>query len=234
MMFEVTGGKGRVAVRTLREAPPTINAEALPSDERRSAAHLMMILGTLPYYEADFRHALALYDHSERESPTVPHPWKFVAGRDGAMSIFNFGKAVEGIMASVGTMPTLFGMVDRDPLRKARQLMRDMFPRFEAVRHSIAHAAELIGDPDKIDQEGISGAPYTFGSLTINPGQSVVIIRSSFVGPRLFANSFEGALQAYELSQKTANGLWEVKQTIYAAFKNAEAQTRQGSPAPNP
>jgi hypothetical protein len=95
----------------------------------------------------------------------IARPWVFVAGRDGAMSIYHFAKSMEGMMAFLGQCPTVLDKVDRTKLRSARKMLRELFPDFEAVRHAVAHAGELMKDPDTF-RSTLSFDTRTFGRET--------------------------------------------------------------------
>jgi hypothetical protein len=124
--------------------PPHFNLNGLPEAERRIARNLLSSLPSLRGFENDFRIALELFDYSDRHQKG----WHFIAARDGAMTIFHFAKVLENMMASIGQCPTILALVDRDKFKKVRKNLRELFPRFEAVRHSVAHAGELMKDPE--------------------------------------------------------------------------------------
>ena len=70
--------------------------------------------------------------------------WPMLAARDGAMSVYHFGVAMEGIKKSLPSYPTIDAGVDKKQIRIATNLFRKYFPRPEAIRHVVAHSAEEI------------------------------------------------------------------------------------------
>ncbi len=101
-------------------------------------------------------------------------------------------------------------MIDRPKLREARKLLERLFPDFEDLRHSIAHAGELLHEPDGLKKHAANG----------------VSMRDCLSG-RQFVNTFEGKFQSYELSQEFLDGLREVKRLVYEAFRPASDETRK-------
>jgi hypothetical protein len=221
-----------VSYRPMERDWPTIHVLGLPSRERKSAQKIQTSLFNLAFYAHDFSAAVALFDESyiqsAREAITREtgwgSNWMALAARDGAISINNFGKAMEATTAPLGGCPTVLALLDRDALKLARKLMRDLFPSFEAIRHSVAHSAELH-DKDKHSVPGpVELVPgFVVGSATIP-----VVIRSGLNG-RKFQNTFEGKLQSYEISVGTLNGLNSVKTAIYSAFVRVETETLASS-----
>jgi hypothetical protein len=92
---------------------PAIPLQSVPVSERRNVEHLNLTLGDLLRYTNDFGAALNLFIfcHSslgetfDKDMQARARPWIFVAGRDGAMSIYHFGKAMEGTMAFLRVRP---------------------------------------------------------------------------------------------------------------------------------
>jgi len=92
---------------------PTILVLGLPSPERKSAQTIQVSLHHLAYYTHDFSAAVALFDESLIQSagqaitanPNWAREWMLVAARDGAISINNFGKAMEAMTAAFGGCP---------------------------------------------------------------------------------------------------------------------------------
>ncbi len=169
---------------TIKDWPPSINCNGLPKAERDAASHLFGLFSSLMSYGDDFRSALALFDHCQSEiakakstgvRPSVPlMEWQFIAARDGAMSVFHFGKIFEAVNSCLGRCPTLLGMVNRPILKSARKLLRETFPNVETVRHAVAHSAELMKDRDSMEANALKG-PYNAGGFLIGENATVVM-----------------------------------------------------------
>lgn len=204
--------------------PPNLDIESLPKSEQNAVSHVPRLLLAMANYTNDFRGALALYQFSTAKPDWAKSAgldmgnldqWRFIAARDGAMSIYHFAKAMEDIMAAIGTCQALLTKINRSILRSSRKRLRDLFPNFEAVRHSITHAAELIKD---IDEHLVSG-PYVDKIIEIKSGE--VILRNCFIDDN-FANTFEGKIQSYEISAATLTALNTIRIEFYSAFEAAE------------
>ena len=77
------------------DIPPRISLDGIPTEERDSGWVLEIMLGDLDRYIKAFEAALKLFDfaHSQRGATTPAisaGQWKFIAARDGAMSIGYF------------------------------------------------------------------------------------------------------------------------------------------------
>jgi hypothetical protein len=133
------------------------------------------------------------------------------------MSIYHFGKAVENISASLRECPTIRGRVDHVSRRTTLKKLRALFPEFEDMRHSVAHAGELMEDADTAERHSIQG-PLSHGRIEIGPGK--VILRNCFTGStgREFMNTFEGKIQTYEISSTTHAALTKIMNEFYSAF----------------
>jgi hypothetical protein len=192
-----------------------ISMQSLSELERDATNLLKTALGQLSDHSDNFSAALSLFDFSmgELEKATenrTAHPmfrWPFIAARDGAMSIYHFGKAMEGIMASLHKCPTVLQEVNRAKLRSSRKRLRELFPNFEAVRHSVAHAGELMNDVDDLDRHSISTTSVQ--RMTIQ----------NHLQGRAFKNTFEGQIQSYEINQASRDGLVAIREEFCAAFK---------------
>ena len=129
---------------------------------------------------------------------------------------------MEAATACVGKCPTVQALVNREALRSSKRLMRELFPRFEAIRHSVAHAAELAKDGR--ERHSVAGPYEVLPGRPLGNSKTRVVVRNSLQG-RQFLNTFEGQMQSYEVSATTLDGLKKVKDTLYAAFSPVEAAT---------
>jgi hypothetical protein len=214
----------------VRDWPPKIHTEGLPEKEREAAAHIEAACLQLATFANQFRAALHLFDFVtsvECQMVVIRNPqwrveeWKFIAAREGAMSIYHFAKALEDIMACLNKSPTVLGLVRRPEIRKARKLLRKHFPKFETVRHAVAHAGELMREPGAYSRHVITG-PVVIGDIYFG---GTFGLRDTFVSERKFVNTFEGAVQEYEISQATLHALTEIRMQFFAAFRDVEAAT---------
>jgi hypothetical protein len=230
-----------------RDWPPQIHVLGLPETERRAASQIQMQLHDLVAKGRDFAAALALFDYSfkqvilqhtpyphDPDNKSWVHAWQYIAARDGAVTIYNFGKAFELISHNFVKCPTVVSLVDRESLKTARRRMRELFPRYEAIRHAIAHSAELMNQESSSKKHSISG-PFELARGLVAPAGTTVMI-SGTLKDREFISTVKGQLQSYEISKATLDGLTDVRIDIYTAFLPVEAETlarlrNQGNPS---
>jgi hypothetical protein len=179
----------------------------------------------LAHYANDFRAALTLFDfcHEQFHKPgnercaDLPYDHlRFVAARDGAMSIYHFGITIEAIRSQIGKCPTLFSKLDRAKLKALGKHLRAEFPYFEAVRHAAAHLAELTETAENREANAVTG-PHTFAGVTIEFGAKVTF-RNVLVD-RQYANTTDGKIQAYEVSRHTYDALVAIRVECYSVFE---------------
>jgi hypothetical protein len=143
--------------------------------------------------------------------------WQFLAGRDGAITIFHFGKAMGQIRNVIfESCPVLASRLDRKTFKSVVGSFDKAFPRWVAVRNAVAHHAELRIDPLVAEEHYVSGPLSVPGLLPVGHG-----VRQSFsntlVGRR-FIHTFEKGLCEYELSQDTLNSLHNIRARYYEIF----------------
>lgn len=219
----------------LPDFPPRIFPNRLPEPERNTAHLINSALLSLQGYVDDFRSAVRLYDFCRVQEATkqltgasnlpkqflkeLPR-WPFLAGRDGAMTIYHFSIALEGLQTNIAKCPTLTPYVERPLLKSANKLLRKYFPDLEQIRHSVAHTADKMKTPEKHAEHSFSGS-YSGLGIAIKKSTQVTIINS--FQDRLFTNTWEGKVLSYELSQDTWKKLIAIKKEVWAAFKLSEA-----------
>lgn len=186
--------------------------------ELRAISVLNRSLARLDYYAKRFEATLGLFDWCQDQRGTIPpkerrgadaarfRRWQSIAGRDGAMTIFHFGKTMEGINAARRQLPEIFATIDRAQQKRAGRLFNQYFPQYIALRQAVAHAGELA--------VGIES--YQANAL---PGQGW--ISDIFGEKQAFTMTFGGRLVSYELNSMTLENLNEVKREYYAAFSSA-------------
>ncbi|MGH6854255.1 MAG: hypothetical protein ACREDN_02425 [Aestuariivirga sp.] len=221
---------------------PTIHVFGLPKAERKSAAHIQMLLRQLGQYNREFAASVELFNHSIGQMaaatvsaiPRAPtwdwlDDWMHIAARDGAMTIFHFGRTVELTRAYLPKCPTVLSLIDQVALRESGKLLRVHFPHFEAVRHSVGHAAELMGTEKNRDSNSVSGPYDVLPNLRLGDHRTKVLLRNTLKGNRLL-NTFKGKTCEYEISARTIKKLSDVRLAFYSAFLDVEKETLSRSP----
>ena len=211
----------------MRDFPPRINIQGLPDKEQIVVRNMTVLFLGLATYANEFRAALMLYQFctaqiqipkSGRAADLPFDQIQFVAGRDGAMSIYHFGKTIEAIGTQIARCPNLFAKLNRNKLRTVRRHLRAEFPYFEAVRHAVAHLAELGATPEKAEENSVAG-PFVFAGITIAPGSNVTLRNTLYNNQ--YVNTFDGEIQAYEVSEKTYEALVSIRVECYEIFEPA-------------
>ena len=197
------------------ERYPRISTSFFPDREAEAIGHLSLALSSLNSYVINFEAALALFDFcgAIRAASGVPPQgplsdrimlmsWRFLAARDGAMTIFHFGKTLQAIRRfGFSNCPTFKAKLDHAQLRIGEKLFRQWFPDFEKVRHSVAHSAELSRDSKSHMRNSVRG----------------VLIRD-VLNERNFQNSYAGRVLSYDIDTTTLLHLKSVRNRVYAAF----------------
>src|SRR5947207_15098806 len=122
---------------------------------------------------------------AERPEFALPfNEWLYVAGRDGALTIFHFGKAICQIRNVIfESCPVLASHLDRNAFRSVVVSFDKTFPSWEAVRDAVAHHAELHIDPLTAEEHSVRG-PLSIPGLTQIGTAASRSIRNVLVGRR--------------------------------------------------
>jgi hypothetical protein len=188
-------------------------ATRFPCNEEHAIWPISVSFYKLDRYVADFESSLNLFDFChDKLLPTPEGPqkhgltrlrdWQLIAARDGAMTIFHFGMTMKGVKKSLDNLPLTRAMVSKPTLASARDNFRKFFPRFEALRHSVAHAGEKSTSRELLNKHAVRGQ----GTIS-----------NHLVG-REFYNSWEGRTFSYELSRGTFCRLNSVRLEFQSAF----------------
>jgi hypothetical protein len=141
--------------------------------------------------------------------------WQKMAARDGALTIYHFGKTIDAIWQSLPSCPALMTLVNESALRQASKEFRTNFPRYEAIRHVIGHTAEFSATPAQKEAHSIKG-PWESPHVKIFGGA-----RTQFSGnlyDRTYYVTFEGEVHGYEISMTTGDRLRDTKAKIHNSF----------------
>lgn len=193
---------------------PWLNGSSLPEEERDFTAKLSATLGLLQKFKSDFEAALSLYDFCIRNPMGSNSAWQYIAGRDGAMTIWHFYEAMERVRKSLDARkyPVLTSLIDFEPIRKAVADLKAAFPAFEQLRHSVAHSGDAI-----VAHEKHGAINPKIPEMTIN---GKMFISTGFINDH-FTNTFDGKLQSYELSVSSLAAIDLAMTTFLSGFAPA-------------
>jgi hypothetical protein len=231
-----------LAGQDVSENAPRMYDAGLPAEERRAAVLVCDNLRLLKTHVDALGAALSLFDYCDKQrricretlaaaprdeiaraTRRTMFSWQLVAARDGAMTIYHFATAMDGIDQTVATCPTLLALMNRPMRKAANQYFRQYFPSYIDIRDAVVHTAEKTKTPEK-PAEHAHKAAYESSAMRILEGSTLVITNT--LEGRRFTNTWEGRVLAFELSQETVNQLDNVKAQMWTAFREAERQTR--------
>lgn len=189
---------------------PRLYASSLPESEQDSADLIQFLLMSMDSYHQDFVAAVELYRHLASVIPPLSiSRWPSIPVRDGAMSLFHFWKSMAGIRKELPLCPTLSALVDTELLGEAGQHFGNAFPQVELLRRAVSHSAEELAGILRDTQNTDSG----------------VVIISSVAG-NTFQTTKDGQRLGYEISDKTAQTLGQIKETFFSGFRDVERVLR--------
>jgi hypothetical protein len=236
------------------EAPPKLDATGIPEIEKPAFDHIVHLLQHLGMHTENFYMALHLYDVCEREHNAffqqtlreatasgkldkskldmagqverfrVYSGWQEIATRDGAMSIYHFGRIVKATKSSLAACRTLSAKIDHENLHIAVNSVESSFPRDTAIRHVVGHAADFTQSIRARENHSVKG------SFKANVGSAGIEIKkpagglTQFTGNssgRSFFVTLDGKVYGYELSQATGDRLKSIRARVHASFAAA-------------
>jgi hypothetical protein len=232
------------------ERAPVLRTSWLADPEKHNAWLLTTLLLAIQKYHRTFRAALRLFDQSSAQadefnrqrrgqSQTGVMPWyvtqdaeaisdikewRFVAARDGAITLFNLRDALDAITAALHQCPTIKGYTKSDEFRKLKSIYdTQYFPKIKLARHAIAHSGEASGVTNRhsvkspIPDVGVEGS-----------SDSKFFLGEGLFG-REFRATFSGHVVGYELSTTSLDHIARTINGIYSQFHEAERETRAQS-----
>ncbi len=202
--------------------PERISITEFPAGERQAISHIGARLAALNSYIEDFDAAVSLFHMAigwisilqtpdlRRYAAQLPEKrpdklirWATIAGRDGAMTIYHFGKTISSIREfGFVDCPVFKKEIDHAALRAAQKLFNTSFPNYLNLRHSISHSAELVKDIKTRDQN--AAGIWTF---------------QNFLQKQTFHNTFNGKVFSFEISVQTLSRLRQVKSAFEVPFQ---------------
>lgn len=215
------------------EGPPGIDRSNIPAREIPSFLHIQAQLAELGLYERHLLLAVYLYEYSSQAASEITDfarlewslwttgGWQSMAARDGAMTIYHFGCAIDGIKKSLPMCPTLNAKIDRRKLKDASNIFSSSFPGYLALRHVVAHVADFSQTLEKKVSHAVKGR-FKKGLFRSDDPNGVTWFGGNMNGST-YAVTYEGEAFTYDLSRETVAKLRSVKNRIYSAFCGPQA-----------
>jgi hypothetical protein len=210
------------------EGPPSVDRSRIPADQMPAFLHVMTLLAELGLYERQLLLAVYLYEYSAQAAheiadfATLEHSlwttggWQMMAGRDGAMTIYHFGCAIEGIKNSLPACPALNALIDRRELKNAGNIFEAAFPGHVAIRHVVSHVADFSMTLKAQAAHAVK-VPFKEKRFCSEDPKGITWLRGN-MNDSMYAVTYEGKAFSYDLSRESVAKLRSVKVRIYSAF----------------
>jgi hypothetical protein len=202
---------------------PELHFRNVPEKQHHALLLIGHNLDMLEYHLNSFEAALKLFEYSarqirtqERRSRVLPfRRWQFMAARDGAMSIYHFAWAFQGLADSLRECDYVLTRLDPQVLKNCRRQISKGFPNFERVRHAVGHASEKARNPNKHLLHGFSGS-YRKNGLDLRRVKNYVI--TDHLYRRTYANTWDGKIESYKLNSVSLKNLSAIRNIIFDAL----------------
>jgi hypothetical protein len=161
---------------------PQPNETALPEAERAACKHVAWLLVVIDSYRGRFTAALNLMmecneasngrpsaisattrtsyvtSDFELDFPELARKWARIAMRDAALTIYHFGRVLDGIVKATRSCPTLLSTIDLDKLNSVQPLFENCFPKANRMRNAVAHAGDVHHSPVSLAKAQYAGS----------------------------------------------------------------------------
>ena len=201
--------------------------------------HIVQLLAELGLYERRLLLAVYLYEYSQTAGWELRNDfakmewalwttggWQSMAARDGALTIYHFGKATEGLQNSFRFCPTLDNQIEHKTIRQARKTFDAAFPDNIAIRNAVAHVADLSQTAEKKKSHSVKG-PYKKKWFSSDDPEGVTWLPGN-MNDHTYAVTFMGKPYTYDLNLESVAKLREVKLQIFSAFEAATIRKPAG------
>ena len=219
-------------LQNIYEGIPDIDRSRIPADQMPAFLHIVQLLADLNFYERNLLLACYLYEYSKTaewelrddfvrmdRAGWTTGGWQSMAARDGAMTIYHFGRAVEGLRESFRFCQALGDQVDHGKIRHCYKEFKGAFPHFIEIRAAVAHVADFSQTMRKKFVHSIKGIFQTKWFSSGDPVGTTWLPGN--MNERTFAVTLGGKPYTYDLTLENAAKLREIKLQIFSAFEAA-------------
>lgn len=212
-------------------SPPNIDSDRIPADQMPALLHICELLAELGLYQRHFMLAVYLFEYSTQaafeiadfaileDSLWTTGGWQMMAARDGALTIYHFGRAAEGLQNSLSFCPALSEQIDRKQVSSAIRSFQSAFPHNIDIRNAISHVADSSSTLTQKLSHAILG-PFKTKRFSSEDPNSLTWLPGNLNGTT-YAVSLKGKIFTYEVDRNNAEILRNVKQLIYNVFEPA-------------
>jgi hypothetical protein len=178
-------------------------------------------------YRKRFEFAIALFEFSTEEYRNKFHKiapeklskyngWRFIAGRDGAMSLYHFRQAMKHANSWAQKDGILSKHIDRATIKSATVKFDDRFPHIDKIRDSVSHSSDLLRTEKEIRENFVSATFRRADMPQIE--REVELVHNDHFNERLFVTYFKKQQFSYELSEASLYILQEVENLFFSAY----------------
>lgn len=219
--------------------PPNLPYQKLPPEQAAAVRAIGHNLSSMHYFAGLLADAVALADmcDKKRQEFIARHDtslhgkisqlakYIMLAGRDGAITIWNFAEAKRITNKLAGRVPIVLEHRDQTRHAEAGRMFEQAFPNYAKIRLAVAHMGDVASTPEKIKAHaGWDG-----------DGQGEQPFYSACMQGRYFYSTIDEEVVGYHVIGTTENNLKAVLEAIYRSYAPVESalmQLQTGQPWP--
>ena len=232
-----SGLNSKHAMPNFDRSPPVFVNENFPPSDHDVLDQLRTSTIMLNYYVRAFEAAMQLYEFvapvigkargdleknpADEEADSVLEifdGWPALAGRDGAITLFNIDKTMNGLIEGVERLPTLVAAGCLEKVRAAKYLLQTTFPDIPKIRHAVAHSAERLDSQPKMAEHSYYGPWHNSQMDVVEGAASVSTILVDTVNQRSYSNTWEGNIVSYRMEEASVKVLADVRNMVFDAL----------------
>ncbi len=208
-------------------AYPNFKLHELPEIEQDEAGSIRCNIGDMHRRATSFWAARMLFrDCAERQlfdfanRPTY-HEWQLCAARDCVMTIYHFGRIIEGIDDSLANCPQLRDMIDGKGKRENRKQFVREFPSYISLRNAISHSAERSKTVKDTRRHG----KMSSRTVELNPALTISVfddtsflLADDSIYGTTFTSMWDGNLVRCEINERSGILLDQITDSYWSAF----------------
>jgi hypothetical protein len=207
--------------------------------ESQDHAHQLVghALDIMNHYVDCFESALELHDHGQwkflttkKKNARIFRHWQFIAARDGALSVYHFHWALQGLVSALNDCSYLAERLDLKTFRAARRRFEGWFPNAIQLRHAVGHSAEKTKNRREHLEHGFTGICKIPG---LNLGRVRNYVITDHLYRRTFCNTWKGKIECYKINGENLERLALTRNAVFDAFDDMNRDFKNKRRAPD-
>ncbi|MEE3502375.1 hypothetical protein [Acidiphilium acidophilum] len=179
-----------------------------------SAVRLYQFANSVSNTSKQYRHSLRPPIHPDTEISD----WRFIAARDGAMTLYHFSEVMQMLRNVRSRSRTLYDNLDLEIYKSANRKMQSLIPNLEKLRHGVAHVTKKTSSKEAMTEHGLTDTQGEYG-IKIT-GCSSINVTDCFYGDR-FIHNWEGKMLSYDVNFTTVKNVQDIKDLMWSSFEKA-------------